>query len=388
MLFAGIWGGLNCSFFLSWHHHHCNLANCDRNWLEAARQLFCCCVKVTQPCRQAFTVWHYSIVIYSPHKNYNVSQEIQQYSDKPLLLLLFLLEPQETRLDTISICLPTSSNDYFYFFIGKSSTFIWKWNKWQTFQPPGAPSCGQDSKAGQPDECPAKASWRGVKKTLLKWARRLSKNQPLASAHQEGAGACLFPWRGRANGRPQCLHGGKAGEEECWGDGPRTQWCFRAESIRPSQACSIPSPTVTPGTRLSPFKHIICAHMAAKRHTLRSFTHPVPPYCCSCRLPCYYRAIKGFGWRTTPRHMPSWSVTSKLKDNRILAHLQILFFFASEATALDQICICFGTHCGILWKKLAHWFIWWKLRSYSWEHILAGWRQNCCNNLSEHYGVV
>lgn len=125
-------------------------------------------------------------------------------------LLLFPLERQKARPNTVSICLPTSSNNYFYFFIGKSSTFIWKWNKWQTFQPPGAPSCGQESKVGQPDECPAKASWRGVKKTLLKQARQLSKNQPLASAHQEGAGACPFPWRGRANGRPQrlCREGG------------------------------------------------------------------------------------------------------------------------------------------------------------------------------------
>lgn len=125
--------------------------------------------------------------------------------------LLFPLEGRKTSHHTISICLPTSSNDYFYFFIGKSSTFIWKQNKWQTFQPPGAPSCGQGSKVGQPDECPAKASWRGVKKTLLKQARRLSKNQPLASTHQEGAGACPFPWRGRANGRPQCVRGEEGG---------------------------------------------------------------------------------------------------------------------------------------------------------------------------------
>lgn len=166
--------------------------------------LFLVAVNVMQPCRQAcFTAWHYSNLFTSQLR----PQPPITAATNLFCLLLFLLERRKTRHNTVSICLPTSPNTYFYFFIGKSSTFIWKWNKWQTFQPPGAPSCGQGSKVGQPDECPAKASWRGVKKTLLKRARRLSKNQPLASAHQEGAGAWPFPWRGRANGRPQCLRG-------------------------------------------------------------------------------------------------------------------------------------------------------------------------------------
>lgn len=142
--------------------------------------------------------------------------------------------------------------------------------------------CGQESKVRQPDKCPAKASWRGVKETLLKRARRLSKNQPLASAHQERAGACPFPWRGRASGRPQCLRGDEGGWVGVAREtSPRTQWCFRADSSGPSQAYSIPSPTVTPGTRLSPFKHIICARMAAKRHT-HTHTHSGPSL-----IPCH-----------------------------------------------------------------------------------------------------
>lgn len=102
------------------------------------------------------------------------------------------------------------------------------------------------------------------------------------SAHQAGAGARPFPRRSGANGRPQCLDGRR--EAEDYRDEPWTQWCFRAESSRTSQAHSIPSPTVTAGTQFSPFKHIICARMAVKHHTLRSFTHSVPWYCCVCRL--------------------------------------------------------------------------------------------------------
>ncbi|KAI4826193.1 hypothetical protein KUCAC02_021834, partial [Chaenocephalus aceratus] len=60
-----------------------------------------------------------------------------------------------------------------------------------------------------------------------------------------------------ANGGPQCLY--RRREAEDYRDEPRTQWCFRAESNRTSPAHSIPSPTVTAGTRFSPFKHIICA---------------------------------------------------------------------------------------------------------------------------------
>lgn len=106
---------------------------------------------------------------------------------------LFLLEPRKTRRNTISICLPTSSDNYFYFFIGKSSTFIWKWNKWQTFQPPGAPSCGQESKAGQPDECLAKASWRGVKKTLLKTGPPAFKESAISERSSRGSRGLSVP---------------------------------------------------------------------------------------------------------------------------------------------------------------------------------------------------
>lgn len=179
------------------------------------------------------------------------------------------------------------------------------------------------------------------------------------SAHQARAGACPFPWWSRANGRPQCLY--RRREAEDYRDEPWTQWCFRAESSRSSQAHSIPSPTVTAGTQFSPFKHIICARMAVKHHTLRSFTHPMPWNCCVCHLSFYYWAIKGSGRRPISQHMVSWSVTRKLKDNRFLAHLEtdFLFFFVPEV--IQEISLS-----SLLWSMLyplqsfAHWFTQWR----------------------------
>lgn len=180
----------------------------------------------------------------------------------------------------------------------------------------------------------SQAAWRMPSQSKLEGGKRHSSNrpvspqkkQPLVSAHQAGAGARPFPWWSRANGRPQCLY--RRREAEDYRDEPWTQWCFRAESSRTSQARSIPSPTVTVGTQFSPFKHIICARMAVKHHILRSFTHPVPWYCCVCSLSFYYWAIKGFGRRSISQHMVSWSATRQVRDTRFLAHLErYLFFF-------------------------------------------------------------
>lgn len=81
----------------------------------------------------------------------------------------------------------------------------------------------------------------------------------------------------------------------------------RSRAARPRPR-SIPSPTVTAGTQLSPFKHIICARMAVKHHT---HTHSGPSL-----IPChaivvsghavhYWAIKKHFGWRTVPGHMLS-----------------------------------------------------------------------------------
>lgn len=227
---------------------------------------------------------------------------------------------------------------------------------------------------------PGQGKLEGSKKTLfLKRARQLSKKQPLVSAHQAGGRACPFPrWNG-ANGRPQCLYGRR--EAEDYRDEPWTQWCFRAESSRTSQAHSIPSPTVTAGTQFSPFKHIICARMAVKHHTPRSFTHLVPLYCCVCLLSFYYWAIKGFGSRTISQHMVSWSATWQLKDNRFLAHLEMdLFFFFLYQRVIQEISlhwksiVCSGAwynHC----HHLHYWFTQWgavcsAIARYEWESWL------------------
>lgn len=136
---------------------------------------------------------------------------------------------------------------------------------------------------------PSQGELEGSKKTLLKRARRLSKEAAISECSSSGGtGALHFPWWSGANGGATMLplrRRIRREAEEDYRDEPWTQWCFRAESqAGTSPARSIPIPTVTSGTHFSPFKHIICARMAVKHHTLRSSTHPVPWYCCVCRL--------------------------------------------------------------------------------------------------------
>ena len=112
------------------------------------------------------------------------------------------------------------------------------------------------------------------------------------------------------------------GEAEDYRDEPRTQWCFRAESSRTSPAHSIPSPTVTAGTQFSPFKHIICARMAVKHHTLRSFTHLVPWYCCVC---CFLSIIEPLKDLDGELFLSIWYLDQQqgnLRTIEFLAHLE------------------------------------------------------------------
>lgn len=122
---------------------------------------------------------------------------------------------------------------------------------------------------------------------------------------------------------PQCLPsllqeegGGRAGRGD-YRDEPWTQWCFRAESSRSSPARSIPSPTVTAGTRLGPSEHIICARMADKRCSLCLSTHLTPRHCCVCHLSVRRRSFSGAVavaeesvWRLDQQQ-------NKLKDRRL-----------------------------------------------------------------------
>ena len=188
------------------------------------------------------------------------------------------------------------------------------------FSPLAHHHVGRTAKPGKPDECPAKASWREVKDTPQTGPSAF-KEAAISERSSSGSRGPSIPLVKRSKRQATMILRGGGREAEGYRDEPWTQWCFRAESSRTSQAHSIPSPTVTAGTQFSPFKHIICARMAVKHHTLQSFTHPVPWYCCVCRLPFYYWAIKGFGKRTISQHMVSWSATRQLKDNRFLAHL-------------------------------------------------------------------
>lgn len=130
----------------------------------------------------------------------------------------------------------------------------------------------------------------------LKRARRRSKTRPLVSAHQARARGPGRSPPGGATMPPLPPAGG--GGWEGWAGGdyrdePRTQWCFRAESSRSSPARSIPSPTVTAGTRLGPSEHIICARMADKRRALCLSTHLTPRHCCVCHLSVRRRSFSG-----------------------------------------------------------------------------------------------
>lgn len=116
-----------------------------------------------------------------------------------------------------------------------------------------------------------------------------------SSSESEGA------WPFSPPAQPQCLpsllqeEGWRGAGRGDYRDEPWTQWCFRAESSRSSSARSIPSPTVTAGTRLGPSEHIICARMAVKRRALRLSTHPTPRHCCVCHLSVHHRSFSGSG---------------------------------------------------------------------------------------------
>lgn len=71
-------------------------------------------------------------------------------------------------------------------FIGKSSTFIWKWSKWQTCGPLGGPLSGQSSKDRQPDECSAKPSWREVKDTPPQTTLSVFKETAISKSSSSG----------------------------------------------------------------------------------------------------------------------------------------------------------------------------------------------------------
>lgn len=155
-----------------------------------------------------------------------------------------------------------------------------------------------------------------------KQARRRSKTRPLVSAHQARArgpgrsppGGATMPLLPPAGGGGRAGPGGGRGGGD-YRDEPWTQWCFRAESSRSSPARSIPSPTVTAGTRLGPSERIICARMAVKRSALRLSTHPTPRHCCVCHLSVRRRFFSGAVakesvWRLDQRQ-------SKLEERRL-----------------------------------------------------------------------
>lgn len=152
-------------------------------------------------------------------------------------------------------------------FIGKSSTLIWKWNKWQTWGPLGGPLSGQSSKDRRPDECSAKPSWREVKDTPPQTSPSAFKVTAISESSSSGTRGS-FPHRAEESGWGH-------NEEEDY----RDESCLdpvvsqRREAAWPRL---VQFPAVTAGTGLRPFKHIICARMAVNHYTPQPWTYPPP----------------------------------------------------------------------------------------------------------------
>lgn len=237
--------GHNCSCFLLWHQgvfwQVITRTDSQSNTKEACR--YECNVTLGLCFRShnltSITRFILTHSLYTKLWTRNSSSEVIQKRKNHKSPLCFVISsltkcPKCHNCDTFSICLQTSSKGYFYFLLVNHQLLFESKTNDRRFSPLARHHAGRTAKPGCLTNARPRQAGGKWKTLLLKRARQLSKKQPLASAHQAGAGARPFPRRSGASGRPRHLRWGR--EAEDCRDEPRTQWCFRAESSRTSQA--------------------------------------------------------------------------------------------------------------------------------------------------------